>query len=101
MQRSVLNTDYEKFRENYLNQNQEAITLRPIKNKKEVLSYLKERTKPGVIGAFYCKDPITGKIVSDGSAVYEADGFIWSTGTIHVFEKYDARLSEDFLKMFN
>ena len=101
MRRSVLNTNYEEFRENYLNHNQEAITLHPIKNKEKILNYLRERTEPGVIEAFYCKDPITGKVISDGSAVYEADGFIWSTGTIHVFEKYDARLSDEFLELFN
>lgn len=69
------------------------------KLKKRILEYLKE-PDPGTIGMVVLKDPITGKCYSHESIIREKDGFEWSSATIYMFEKYDIRLSKEFLKMF-
>jgi len=71
----------------------------PPELKSRILEYLK-KPEPGLIGMVTLKDPVTGKCYSHESIIREKDGFEWSSATIYMFEKYDIRLSEEFLRMF-
>lgn len=76
-------------------------TKEEIKNKSEVLSYLKTVTEPTMIAPKILRDAITNETYSLGHSIYEYNGFIWNTMIIYYFEKYNLKLSNDFLKMFD
>ena len=72
----------------------------PVKNRNKILAFLKS-AEPGPIGFFALKDPVTQKAYSTGCICYEKDGFSWTNGVTYLFEKYNIRLNDEFLKHFS
>ena len=54
----------------------------------------------GPIGFIALKDPITRKAYSTGLICYEKDGFSWNNGVVYLFEKYNIKLNDEFIKRF-
>ena len=71
----------------------------PADLKERVLDYL--TSVPDVlIGDCPMRDPVTGKIYERTNVIREKDGFVWSTHTIYMLERYDVKLSDEFLRLF-
>ena len=72
-----------------------------IPNKDAVLNYLRGFDSSWRAGGSL-KDVITGKRVGDGTIEAFTDGkWCWDTETIYYFDVYDAKLNDEFLKMFS
>lgn len=67
--------------------------------KARILEYL-NKPEPGMIGMVCLTDPVTGKCYSHENILRQKDGFQWNSSTIYMFEKYNVRLSEAFLRLF-
>lgn len=67
--------------------------------KARILEYL-NKPEPGTIGMVKLVDPITGECYSHECILREKDGFEWASSTIYMLDKYDIRLSDAFLKLF-
>ena len=71
----------------------------PSELKTRILNYLRE-PPAGLIGDVSLIDPVTGKCYNHTSIIREKDGFTWNSAVIYMFENYDIKLSEEFLRMF-
>ena len=71
----------------------------PDELKRRILTYLKE-PEPGTVGDMPMIDPVTGVKYDSTNILREKDGFAWSSAAIYMLEKYDIRLSDDFLRLF-
>ena len=50
----------------------------------------------------YYHDPITGIICNFNNNIrYECNGFMWNPAHIYLLEKYDLRLTKEFLALFS
>ena len=68
----------------------------PIKNKEEVLEYLKK----GKIVAYApgrVKDVVSGKYIDGDLCCYTDGTYEWRSDTIYYFDKYNLRLDEEFI----
>ena len=71
----------------------------PVRNRKKILEFLKS-AEEGTIGFVALKDPITKKAYSTGLVCYEKEGYSWNNGVVYLFEKYNIKLNDEFLKHF-
>ena len=67
--------------------------------KDRILRYL-ESVPDILVGDCPLKDPVSGEIYERTNIVREKDGFTWSSHAIYMPRKYDVKLKEDFLRMF-
>ncbi len=70
----------------------------PLKDKGDILYFLKHYTDQAIISGKRQIDPITGKMFSNHYELYRVNGLEWSNTTTFFFENYDIRLNDDFLK---
>ena len=75
-------------------------TPKPIKNKAKVLEYLKS-VEAFQATTYTFKDPVDGSVLTNENVAFSDKGFIWSNVAIMLFEKYNVKLNDDFLKMFS
>ena len=68
-----------------------------IDGKSKVLAYLKSKKDVG-IALRYVREQITGESTGIELACFVDGNFAWTTDTIYHFEKYNLKLSEEFLK---
>lgn len=68
--------------------------------KEKILKFL-NAPEAGVIGSMPMIDPVTGEIYSRENVIRESDGFAWSSGAIYMFDKYDIKLSDDFINFIS
>lgn len=61
-----------------------------------IVKYLK-LPAPGLVGDCAMLDPVTGECYSHENIIRQADGFEWSSGAIYAFEKYNIKLSDEFM----
>lgn len=87
------------FRQGEFKNDSTMIKKLPPAIKKKVLDYLKE-PEPTWVSGKRMTDPITGEFYSHENLIREKDGFSWSSAAIYMLEKYDIRLSEEFLSLF-
>ena len=71
----------------------------PAELKQRILDYM-YTPPPGLVGDVRLIDPVTGVQYDHTSIIRERDGFSWSSAVIYMFEHYDIRLSDEFLKLF-
>jgi hypothetical protein len=76
-----------------------VISSSPVKNRNKILAFLKS-AEDGVIGFTALKDPVTKRVYSTGLICYEKDGYSWNNGVVYLFEKYNIKLNDEFLKHF-
>lgn len=74
-------------------------TQKPLDNKTEILKYLKS-VEAFVATTYPYEDPVDGTILTYENASFADKGFIWSNVAVMLFEKYDVKLNDDFIKMF-
>ena len=68
--------------------------------KARILTYL--QSVPDImIGDCPLEDPVTGKIYERSNIIREKDGYTWSSHTIYMLRKYDVKLKEEFLRLFD
>ncbi len=72
----------------------------PVPLKKRVLDYLKNGDRD-VMADMALKDPFTGDVYERTYVSYSKDGFGWGTNSIYLLEKYDIKLADGFLKLFD
>ena len=87
------------FRRGEFKLNNSTVEKLPQELKKRILAYLKSPPLGTMCGKTMI-DPITGECYGMTNILREKDGFEWSTPEIYMFEHYDIRLSEEFLKLF-
>lgn len=75
----------------------DLISENAIEGKDKVLAYLKSKKDIG-IAPEYVRDKITGESTGIELACFVDGDFAWTTDTIYHFEKYNLKLSEDFLR---
>lgn len=80
---------------------QNVVSVDELKNKKKILDYLKNIVQPTWVSPIILVDPFTNESYSDYQAIYEKDGFTWDKKTVYMFEKYNIKLSDEFLKRFH
>ena len=74
-------------------------TQKPLANKAQILKYLKS-VEPFTATTYPYEDPVDGTILTYENASFADKGFIWSNVAVMLFEKYDVKLNDDFIKMF-
>jgi hypothetical protein len=67
--------------------------------KDRILHYL-ESVPDILVGDCPLRDPVTGEIYERTNIVREKDGYTWTSHTIYMLRKYDVKLKEEFLRMF-
>lgn len=72
----------------------------PTRNRGKILRFFKT-AEIGPIGMNSLKDPVTGKVYAMSNACYERDGYRWGSAIPYLFEKYNIRLNEGFVAMFD
>lgn len=77
-----------------------VVSLKPTRNRNKILRFFKS-AEPGAVGFFALKDPVTKKAYSTGNICYEKDGYRWTNAVVYLFEKYNIKLNEDFIKKFD
>ena len=73
----------------------------PVKNRDKILSFLKQQDDNSILSPRTFIDPITNKIAVCPIESHEINGFVWSNITTYLFEKYNIKLNDDFVKMFD
>lgn len=71
---------------------------KPLKDKGDILYYLKHFSDKAIIGMKKAVDPISNTVISNYTEVYEIDKLLWSNTMIFLFEKYDIILDDIFIK---
>lgn len=101
MSRQMNNIFHEtvSIRKGEFRDNSSMIEKLPKQLKERILKYLKE-PPPGLVGDVVLRDPVSGVVFDTTSVIRERDGYEWSTYEIHMLEHHDARLSEEFLRLF-
>ena len=87
------------FRKGEFRNDSSMVEKLPPELKQRILAYLKAQP-PGTLCGKPMRDPITGKCYGMTNALREKNGFEWSTPEIYMFEHYDIRLSDEFLRLF-
>ena len=77
-----------------------VISAVPTKNRDKILRFLKSYD-PVLVGCFVLRDPITKKVHSTANLCYEKDGYEWTNEVTYLFEKYNIKLNDDFIKKFD
>lgn len=89
--------DYRKITKNNLS---DFVSKRTVRNRKKILSYLKQNDDQSIVSPRTYRDPVTNKIVVSPIETHEKDGFVWSNVTTYLFEKYNISLNEKFIEFF-
>lgn len=77
-----------------------VVSTTPVRNRKKIMHFFKT-ANVGPIGMNSLKDPVTGKVYAMSNVCFEKDGYSWSSAIPYLFEKYNIRLNEDFVKKFD
>ena len=83
----------EEFRDN----TDKYVTINPIENEEKILEHLKQ-TEKGPMCSQPVKDPFTKKIIYPYTCEYEEGEYGWYNLYIYLFEKYNLRLDDNFIK---
>ena len=87
--------DYRQFTETNIKQ---YCYDEPLKDKGDILFFLKHFSDQAIISGKKLIDPRNGKVFSTHSEYYQLKGLEWSNAATYFFEKYDVILNDDFLK---
>ena len=77
-----------------------VVSSNPTKNREKILRFLKS-AEPVLVGCFVLRDPVTKKVHSTANLCFEKDGFEWTNEVTYLFEKYNIKLNDEFVKMFD
>lgn len=83
----------EEFRDN----TDKYVTINPVENKEKILVHLKQREIEAVCSK-PVKDPFTKKLIYFSTCEYEEGEYGWDNLYIYLFEKYNLRLDDNFIK---
>lgn len=79
-------------------QEKEWFLSKPIKDKEDILDYLKGKGVLKACGPDYFEDKVTGKRIEMSPNAYTDGVYVWYLDELYHFEHYNLKLNDDFIE---